>query len=166
MPTVEIADYKKFNIKLDSEEVTDEETQHEFDRMIKKDIMLTNKETGTVENGDSVNIDFTGYIDDKEFAGGSAKGYDLVIGSNSFIPGFESQLIGCTIGETKDIFLTFPKNYHEQYANKEVKFTVKINSISTITKPTFDEFYFKKFKLSDVKTEKDFKEYLKKQLVD
>jgi trigger factor len=167
MPTVKIADYKTFDIKLMDEKVTNEEVQHEFDRMVKKDVMLTNKDDGTVENGDSVNIDFTGYLNDKKFPGGSSKNYDLVIGSNSFIPGFEEQIIGMKNGEEKDILVTFPKDYHStDLAGKETKFVVKVNSIHSVSYPTFNKEYFSKFKLPGITNESEFKEYLKKQLVD
>jgi trigger factor len=167
MPTVKLADYKKFDLKLESTEVTQEEVEHEFNRMIKKDTMLIPKENGTVQNGDSLNIDFVGYKDGVAFPGGSAKNQELEIGSNSFIPGFEESLIGMKIGETKSISLSFPKDYHaEDLAGQEVKFDVTVNSISSVEKPEFNEEYLSKFKLDNVKTEQDLKNYLKKQLSD
>jgi trigger factor len=167
MPTVKLADYKNFDLKLDSTEVTADEINHEFNRMIKKDTMLVPKETGPVQKGDLLNIDFYGYKDGLAFPGGSAKNQELEIGSNSFIPGFEEALIGMNIGETKSIDLSFPKDYHvEDLAGKEVKFDVIVNSINSVEQPEFNEQYFSKFKLENVKTEHEFKEYLKKQLVD
>ena len=70
------------------------------------------KEDGAVENGDTVNIDFDGYVDGEQFEGGQADGYDLEIGSGSFIPGFEDQLVGVKTGEEKDVVVTFPEEYH------------------------------------------------------
>lgn len=86
-----------------------------------------------VEVGDTANIDFVGKIDGVAFDGGTAKGYDLVIGSGSFIPGFEEQLVGAHVGEKVNVNVTFPKDYHEaKYQGKAAVFEVTINSI---TKP-------------------------------
>ena len=85
---------------------------------------------GVVENGDTVQIDFLGKIDNEPFPGGEGKDYHLEIGSGAFIPGFEEQLVGMPIGETRDITVTFPKEYHaEQLAGKEATFTVTVKSI-------------------------------------
>ena len=75
------------------------------------------KEDG-VENGDTVNIDFDGYVDGEQFEGGQADGYDLEIGSGSFIPGFEDQLVGVKTGEEKDVVVTFPEEYHQELGKK------------------------------------------------
>jgi trigger factor len=167
IPVVTLPDYKKFDLKLDSMEVSQEEVDHEFNRMIKKDIMLVPKESGTVQNGDSLSIDFVGYKDGVAFPGGSAKNQELEIGSHSFIPGFEEQLIGMKNGEKKSIELSFPKDYHaEDLAGQKVQFDVTVNSISSVEKPKFDAHYFAKFKLENVKTEHEFKAYLKKQLIE
>lgn len=86
-----------------------------------------------VEMGDTVNIDFVGKIDGVAFEGGTSKGYDLVIGSNSFIDDFEAQLVGTHVGDKVNVNVTFPKDYHEaKYQGKDAVFEVKINSI---TKP-------------------------------
>lgn len=82
-----------------------------------------------VENGDIANIDFVGTMDGEEFEGGSGAGYDLVIGSGSFVPGFEEGVEGMKVGETKDVALTFPENYYEEMAGKDVVFAVTVNSI-------------------------------------
>ncbi|MDN8759946.1 FKBP-type peptidyl-prolyl cis-trans isomerase, partial [Staphylococcus aureus] len=88
------------------------------------------KEDGAVENGDTVNIDFDGYVDGEQFEGGQADGYDLEIGSGSFIPGFEDQLVGVKTGEEKDVVVTFPEEYHaEELAGKEATFKTKVNEI-------------------------------------
>lgn len=83
-----------------------------------------------IENGDRANFDFAGFIDGKQFDGGTARGFTMVIGSGQFIPGFEDQMIGMKQGETKDVIVSFPKNYHaSEFAGKEALFKVKINSI-------------------------------------
>jgi trigger factor len=166
IPSIELPDYKKLNIVVEDVEAAKEEVEHEFDRMIRKDIMLSSKE-GPVAMGDSVNIDFKGFDGKKAFSGGEEKDYDLIIGSNSFIPGFEEQLIGMNDGETKTIKVRFPKNYHAaELAGKLVTFEVKINSISSVIKPEFTKEYFSKFKLENIDSEESFKDYLKKQLTD
>ena len=92
---------------------------------------------GTVEDGDTVNIDYVGKLDGEEFDGGSAEGYDLEIGSCTFIDGFEDGIIGMQVGETKDLELTFPEDYHsENLAGKDVVFTVTVNSISRVPELT------------------------------
>ena len=92
---------------------------------------------GTVEDGDTVNIDYVGKLDGEEFDGGSAEGYDLEIGSCTFIDGFEDGIIGMQVGETKDLELTFPEDYHsEELAGKDVVFTVTVNSISRVPELT------------------------------
>ncbi|GMO15527.1 MAG: trigger factor [Mycoplasmoidaceae bacterium] len=167
LPEITLPDYKKFKINVPSMDVTDDEIEQEFNRLIKKDIMLVPKESGKVEHGNSVNIDFIGYKDGVAFPGGAAKNHDLVIGSNSFIPGFEEKIIGMNIDESKKIKLSFPQDYHAQdLAGKAVEFDVKLNAIHNVEKPDFNEEYFSKFKIDNVKTEKHFKEYLKKQLSD
>lgn len=88
------------------------------------------KNIKTIAKGDRITFDFKGYINNKAFQGGAAKGYTLLIGSGDFIPGFEDQMVGIKQGESKDIFVTFPKNYHaKEFAGKESKFEVKIHSI-------------------------------------
>ncbi|MDE7433826.1 MAG: FKBP-type peptidyl-prolyl cis-trans isomerase, partial [Mycoplasmoidaceae bacterium] len=90
--------------------------------------MLADKESQVIANGDMANIDFEGFIENKPFPGGKAKGYDLEIGSKSFIPGFEEQLIGLKKGDKKDIKVTFPKDYFEKsLAGKETKFAIVVN---------------------------------------
>lgn len=96
---------------------------------------------GTLKNGDTVNIDFEGKIDGKTFSGGTATGYDLVLGSGSFIDGFEDKLIGEKIGTTVDLDLTFPTNYTAELAGKDVVFTVKINYVKNRMQKTPEEYY-------------------------
>jgi trigger factor len=167
IPEVSLTDYKTFDIKVMSTKVDEDEVKHEFSRMIKKDIMLTPKENGLVENGDNVNINYVGLNGKKAFSGGSAKNYDLIIGSHSFIPGFEEQLIDMKESEEKTIDVTFPKDYHAaDLAGKLVKFDVTINSIATVEKPEFNKEYFSKFKIDGIENEKQFMDYLKKQLTE
>lgn len=88
------------------------------------------KKIKVIENGDRANFDFAGFIDGVQFQGGTAKGFTMVIGSGQFIPGFEEQMIGMAQGESKDVVVSFPKNYHaKEFAGKEAVFKVKINSV-------------------------------------
>ena len=125
-PKVEI-DMDKVQEKID-EAITD----------IAKEYAENLKE-GTVEDGDTANIDYVGKIDGEEFEGGSAKGTDLEIGSGEFIDGFEEGLIGKKIGETVDLNLVFPENYAEELAGKNVVFTVTINSVKSRTTPALTD---------------------------
>ena len=100
----------------------------------------------TVENGDTANIDYVGTKDGVAFEGGTAKGYDLVIGSNSFIDGFEAGLVGVKVGETKALNLKFPDSYHSaDLAGKNVVFTVTVNSVKRVTYPDYNEENVKKY---------------------
>ena len=114
-----------------------------------------------VQKNDSVNLDFEGKIDGKVFDGGSAKGYDLVIGSGNFIPGFEDGLIGKNIGDKFDLELTFPKDYHSKdLAGKAVVFTVTINKIHELKVPDLTDEMIEKLG-TEYKTIAEFEEYLK-----
>ena len=94
------------------------------------------KKIKIIEKGDIANFDFTGYLDGKKFRGGAAKGYMMEIGSGQFIPGFEEQMFGMEQGSTKDIKVSFPRNYHEKsLAGKPVVFKVKINGIKKKRRP-------------------------------
>ncbi len=96
---------------------------------------------GTLKNGDVANIDFEGKLDGKPFDGGTAKSYDLTLGSGQFIAGFEDKLIGVKIGETVDLNLTFPTNYSAELAGKDVVFTVKVNHVTKKRAKTPEEYY-------------------------
>ncbi|WP_251519997.1 MULTISPECIES: trigger factor [Staphylococcus] len=129
-PEVELGDYKGLEIEKQSSELTDEEVQESIDHQLGHLAEMVVKEDGAVEDGNTVNIDFDGYVDGEQFEGGQAEGYDLEIGSGSFIPGFEEQLVGVKTGEEKDVNVTFPEEYHaEELAGKEATFKTKVNEI-------------------------------------
>lgn len=129
-PEVELGDYKGLEIEKQNTELTEEEVQESIDHQLGHLAEMVVKEDGAVENGDTVNIDFDGYVDGEQFEGGQAEGYDLEIGSGSFIPGFEEQLVGVKTGEEKDVNVTFPEEYHaEELAGKEATFKTKVNEI-------------------------------------
>ena len=129
---VTLGEYKGLTVEVDPVEVTDEQVMDKIASETKQTLT-----EGTVEDGDTVNIDYVGKIDGEEFDGGSAEGYDLEIGSCTFIDGFEDGIIGMQVGETKDLELTFPEDYHsEELAGKDVVFTVTVNSISRVPELT------------------------------
>ena len=124
------------------------------------------KEDGAVENGDTVNIDFDGYVDGEQFEGGQAEGYDLEIGSGSFIPGFEEQLVGVKTGEEKDINVTFPEEYHaEELAGKEATFKTKVNEIKYKDVPELNDEIANELD-AEANSVDEYKENLRKRLAE
>src|SRR5699024_3252132 len=122
------------------------------------------KEDGAVENGDTVNIDFDGYVDGEQFEGGQAEGYDLEIGSGSFIPGFEEQLVGVKTGEEKDVNVTFSEEYHaEELAGKEATFKTKVNEIKYKEVPELNDEIENEID-EEVNSVNEYKENLRKRL--
>ena len=121
-PEVTLGEYKGVEVKKAEAVVTDEDVENELTAARKKNGRLIDVEDGAIEDGDNTIIDFTGYIDDKTFDGGAGTDYPLVIGSHSFIEGFEDQLIGKKKGETCDVNVTFPAEYHaDELAGKPAK---------------------------------------------
>lgn len=133
---VELGEYKGIEYTKTVAEVTDEEIQGKLDSFVSGLAENEDITDRAVEDGDIANIDFVGTIDGEEFDGGSGTGYDLTIGSNTFIDGFESGLLGHNIGEEVSLDLTFPEDYNsEDLAGKDVNFKVTINSISVKNTP-------------------------------
>lgn len=149
-PEVKLGKYKDLGIKKEEAKVTEDEINDELNHLREQYVELKDK-TGKVEKGDEANIDFEGFKDGKAFAGGKGENYPLVIGSNSFIPGFEDAIIGMEIGEEKDIDLTFPENYHsEELKGQKVTFKVKVNSIKERVLPEYNEEFFKDLNMEGV----------------
>jgi trigger factor len=166
-PEVTIEDYKKIKINYVQPEIKKSEIEHQINRYLAKDTMLIPKNADVISEGDMVNFDFKGFVDDKPFDGGESKGYELKIGSNSFIPGFEKQMIGLKKGEKKTIDIIFPNDYHtENLRGKKAKFELNINDIKTIKQPVLDEAYISKFAIHNVKNEAQFKKYITNQLME
>ena len=133
---VTLGEYKGIEVTAEAPAVTDEYLQSYIDYVLQSNMVTTDITDRAVQNGDFTNIDYEGKIDGVAFDGGTAQGYDLEIGSGSFIPGFEDGLIGAAIGETRDVTVTFPESYpSEEVAGKEAVFTVTVNSIHTETIP-------------------------------
>jgi len=143
-PEAKLKQYKGLEIEKVNTEITDEDVKAELENLRQRNARLIAKEDGSVENGDIANIDFEGFLDGVAFDGGKAEKYDLEIGSGSFIPGFEEQLIGMKVGEEKDITTTFPENYgNAELAGKETIFKIKLHEIKKKELPTLDDEFAK-----------------------
>ncbi|MBF8131879.1 trigger factor [Staphylococcus capitis] len=163
-PEVKLGDYKGLEIEKQDTELTDDELQESIDHSLGHLAEMVVKEDGAVENGNTVNIDFTGSVDGEEFEGGQAEGYDLEVGSGSFIPGFEEQLEGMKTGEEKDVVVTFPEEYHaEELAGKEATFKTKVNEIKYKDVPELNDEIANELD-SNAETVDEYKENLRKRL--
>lgn len=169
-PEVELGDYSNLEAEVNKYEVTDEDISRVIDRERDQNSRIISVEDRAVKDGDIVNIDFVGKLDGEEFPGGDAEGYELVIGSGAFIPGFEEQIIGKEIGQEFDVDVVFPEEYHdESLAGKNVIFEVKLNSIQEKELPELDDEFVKDISEFDTLEEYknnvkiDLEEELKKQ---
>ena len=163
-PEVKLGDYKGLEIEKQDSELTDKDLQDAIDHSLGHLADMVVKEDGAVEEGDTVNIDFDGYVDGEQFEGGQADGYDLEIGSGSFIPGFEDQLVGVKTGEEKDVVVTFPEEYHaEELAGKEATFKTKVNEIKYKEVPELTDEIANELD-SDANSVDEYKENLRKRL--
>lgn len=142
-PPVSLGKYKGVSVtKPESTEVTDEEVEKELKRQQDANGKIEDVTDRPVADGDMIKLDFAGSVDGTAFDGGTAEDYDLTVGSHSFIPGFEEQLVGLGIGEEKDVEVTFPEDYHQKdLAGKPAVFHCRVNSIKTKVLPELnDEF--------------------------
>ena len=163
-PEVKLGDYKGLEVEKQDSELTDKDLQDAIDHSLGHLADMVVKEDGAVEEGDTVNIDFDGYVDGEQFEGGQADGYDLEIGSGSFIPGFEDQLVGVKTGEEKDVVVTFPEEYHaEELAGKEATFKTKVNEIKYKEVPELTDEIANELD-SDANSVDEYKENLRKRL--
>lgn len=159
-PEVKLGKYKKLGVKKEKVEVTKEEIENALNETLNRYAENVVKE-GKVENGDIAIIDFEGFKDGVAFEGGKGENYSLTIGSNTFIPGFEDQIIGMSKDEEKDINVTFPEDYHsEDLKGQKVVFKVKVNEIKTTKIPELDKDFFEDLAMEGI----DSKESLEKQL--
>ena len=160
---VTLGEYKGVEVKKAEAVVTDEDVENELTAARKKNGRLIDVEDGTIEDGDNTIIDFTGYIDDKTFDGGAGTDYPLVIGSHSFIEGFEDQLIGKKKGETCDVNVTFPAEYHaDELAGKPAKFVVTIKEVKRNELPELNDEFASE--VSDFDTLDEYKADIRKKL--
>ena len=143
-PDVTLGEYKGVSVKKETTLVTDAEVDAKIEEERAKQGVEAEVEGRAVVEGDTVNLDYAGSVDGVAFAGGTAEGQTLKIGSHSFIPGFEEQMVGMNIGEEKDLNVTFPEKYHsEELAGKAAVFHVKVNSITETQLPALDDDFAK-----------------------
>ena len=163
-PEVKINKYNGFNIKKESTKVTKKDVEEEIEKLRKEYADLLIKDD-KAELGDTVVIDFEGFMDKKAFDGGKAENYTLELGSNSFIPGFEDAIVGMKKDDEKDINLKFPKDYHaKELAGKPVVFKVKVHEVKTKVLPELDEDFFLDLGLDEVKTKEDLEKTIKESM--
>ena len=163
-PEVKIKKYKGLNVKKEKAKVTKDEIDHQIEHLREQYADMVIKE-GKIENGDTAVIDFEGFKDDVAFDGGKGENYPLVIGSNTFIPGFEEQLIGLKAGDEKDVLVTFP----EEYASEELKgqkavFKVKVHEVKTKELPEMNEEFFKDLGYDKIENEEQLRDLIKADL--
>ena len=162
-PEVELGTYKGIEIEAIDTVVSGEDVDNEIDRVRKQNARKIDITDRAAQDGDITNIDFEGFVDEVAFEGGKGEGYDLTLGSKSFIPGFEDQIIGHSIGDEFDVNVTFPEDYHsEDLKGKAAVFKCKLNSIKENQLPELDDEYVSD--ISDVETVDEYKANIRKQL--
>lgn len=164
VPEFELGQYKELEVKKTAVKVTKKEIDEELTNYQNQFAELVIKD-GAVEDGDTAVIDFAGEKDGVAFEGGTSENYSLVIGSNSFIPGFEEQIIGMKPEEEKDINVTFPEDYHvEDLAGQPVVFHVKLHEVKSKVLPEIDDELAKDVNVDGIETLEDLKTYVKEQI--
>ncbi len=141
-PEVTLGEYKGMEVEKAEATVSDEQVQAELDRMA-QNVASTETVERAAQMGDTANIDFEGFDNGVAFEGGKGENFDLKLGSGSFVPGFEEQVVGMAAGEEKDIDITFPEDYHKELAGKAVVFHVKVNKITVTNVPAQDDEFAK-----------------------
>jgi trigger factor len=164
-PEVTLGEYKNLEVPAKEFTVTDDDLNEEMERIRASHAEIVPVEDGEVQKGDTVIIDFKGFVDGEEFEGGEADNYQLEIGSGTFIPGFEDQLIGLKNGEEREIEVTFPEEYHvKSLAGKLAKFQVKLHDIKRKNLPELDDEFAKD--ISDFDTLEELRADTRKKLED
>lgn len=163
-PEVKLGKYKNLDVKKENVKVTKKEIDEEIDHMREQYKENVVKE-GKIEKGDIAVIDFEGFKDGVAFEGGKGENYPLEIGSNSFIPGFEDQLIGLKAGDEKDVELSFPKDYHvEELKGQPVVFKVKVEEVKTIKLPELDKEFFEDLGMEGIETKEELSKQVKENI--
>ena len=164
-PELELGNYKGLAVERELVQVTDEDVDSILKQQQERSSELIVVDRTTVQDGDFTVIDYIGYVDGQPFSGGAGENQTLEIGSGRFIPGFEEQLIGLEVGETKDIQVTFPTEYHaEQLAGKEATFTVTVKELKEKSLPELDDEFAKD--ISEHETLEELKAEIRKNLED
>ena len=161
-PEVELGEYKGLNATKKSTKVTADEVKAELARMQEQNSTVSDVDDRAVKKNDIVVIDFEGFVDGKAFEGGKAEKYELTIGSNQFIPGFEDQIIGHKIGDEFDVNVKFPEDYQADLASKDAVFKIKLHGIKVKEVPALDDEFAKD--VSEFDTLDELKKDIKKQL--
>ena len=163
-PEVKIKKYKDLKVKKETVKVTKEEIDKEIDNLRNRYADLVIKD-GKIESGDIAVIDFEGFLGKEAFEGGKGENYSLTIGSNTFIPGFEDQLIGHKAGDKVDVKVTFPEEYQApELQGKKATFKVTIHEVKTKELPELDDDFFLDLEMKDVKSEKDLRKVTEDQI--
>ena len=164
-PDVKLGDYKGLTVEIEKQKLTDEMVDARISQDQDKASRTIDVDDRPVQEGDTVNLDYAGTVDGVAFAGGTAEKQTLKIGSNTFIPGFEEQMIGMNIGEEKDLQVKFPDEYHaEELKGKDAVFHVKVNGIQVTEKPELDDDFAAD--ISEFNTFAEYKESIVKELTD
>lgn len=157
-PEVELGEYKGIKIPKIEYNVTDKDVDDELKRLAERGAKIEEKD-GAAENGDIVNIDYKGSVNGVAFDGGSAEKYDLTLGSGTFIPGFEDQLVGAKAGEERAVKVTFPETYHaDELAGKEAVFECKVNKVSRKVIPELTDEWAKE--VSEYETLAEYRQHI------
>jgi len=162
-PVVTLGEYKDIKVEKSPILVTDEDVEGELKNLQQKNAEVSVKEDA-VKEGDIATIDFEGFVDNVAFEGGKAEKYDLEIGSHSFIPGFEEQIVGMKAGEEKDIDVTFPENYAQHLAGKAATFKIKLHEVKEKILPEINDDLALDANLDNVSTLDELKEYYREQI--
>ena len=149
-PEIEIKGYKGLKLTKKSVEVTEADVAKELADYQKQQARLIDVDDRAAQNGDTVTIDFEGFVDGKAFDGGKAEGYALKLGSGSFIPGFEEQVAGAAVGEERDVKVTFPTEYVPELAGKDAVFHIKVHQITRRAMPEWDDDFARRQGFADV----------------
>ncbi len=163
LPSAKVEKVSGLNIKEEKKEIKPEDVQSEITRLAKDQAELVPSKEAAAD-GDHVTIDFVGFVDGKEFDGGSAKDYELVLGSHSFVPGFEEALIGIKEGDKKNVEITFPANYLATLANKPAKFQVTCKGVKKVVLPEINDEFAASLTEYKVKTLEELKKAIEEKL--
>ena len=161
-PEIELGEYKGLKVTKKSTKVSADEVKAELNRMLEQNARFVTVEDRAAKKGDITVIDFEGFVDDKAFEGGKAEGYELTLGSNQFIPGFEDQIVGHKTGDSFDVNVKFPDDYNADLASKDAVFKVTLHEIKEKQLPTLDDEFVKD--VSDKDTVDELKKSIKADL--
>ncbi len=164
-PNVHLGEYKGVKVKKQSTRVLKKDVEAYIENVLKGKAENIIKE-GEACLGDTVVIDFEGFVDGVAFEGGKGENYSLELGSNSFVPGFEEQLVGAKSEDEVEVKVTFPENYHADLASKEAVFKCVVHEVKTKEVPTLNEEFVKELELENVNTVEEYQEYVKSLIKD